>query len=62
MIIFPKSKSTDKNQKSQIKSPWIIKGITKNSQRKPELYEKYLKRRTNETKTVCKLHKNSVKT
>ena len=39
-------------------SPWITKGIAKSSKTKQKLYKKYLKRRTNETETACKLYKN----
>ena len=39
-------------------SPWITKGITRSSKRKQKLYEKYLKRRINETETAYKLYKN----
>ena len=53
MIIFPKSKNT-----KSFHSPWITKGIAKSSNRNQKLYEKYLKRRTNETKTAYKLYKN----
>ena len=35
-----------------------MKGIDKSSKRKQKLYEKYLKRRTNETETSYKLYKN----
>ena len=38
--------------------PWITKGIAKFSKRKQKLYEKYLKRRTNETETAYKLYKD----
>ena len=38
-------------------NPWITKGITKSSKRKQKLYEKYLKRRINETETAYKLYK-----
>ena len=53
MIIFPKSKNT-----KRFHSPWITKGIAKSSNRNQKLYEKYLKRRTNETKTAYRLYKN----
>ena len=39
-------------------SPWITKGIAKSSKRKQKRYEKYLKRRTNDTETAYKLYKN----
>ena len=39
-------------------NPWIMKGIAKSSKRKQKFYEKYLKRRTNDTETTCKLYKN----
>ena len=35
-----------------------MKGIAKSSKRKQKLYEKYLKRRTNDTETAYKLYKN----
>ena len=38
--------------------PWITKGIAKSSKGKQKLYEKYLKRRTNDTKTAYKLYRN----
>ena len=38
--------------------PWIKKGITKSSKRNQKPYEKYLKKRANETETAYKLYKN----
>ena len=38
--------------------PWIKKGITKSLKRNQKPYEKYLKKRANETETAYKLYKN----
>ena len=53
---FPKVKVRIKTK--SLHSPWITKGIAKSSKRKQNLYEKYLKRRTNDTETAYKLYKN----
>ena len=53
---FPKVKVQIKTKSLQ--SHWITKGIPKSSKRKQKLYEKYLKRRTNDTETAYKLYKN----
>ena len=53
---FPKVKVRTKTK--SLHSPWIMKGISKSSKRRQKLYEKYLKSRTNDTKTVYKLCKN----
>ena len=53
---FPKVKVRIKTK--SLHSPWITKGIAKSSKRKQKLYEKYLKRRTNDTETAYKLYKN----
>ena len=53
---FPKVKVRIKTK--SLHSPWITKGIAKSSKRKQKLYEKYLKRRNNDTETACKLYKN----
>ena len=41
-----------------LQSPWITKGIAKSSKGKQKLYEKYLKKRTNDTERAYKLYKN----
>ena len=53
---FPKVKVQIKTK--SLHSHWITKGIPKSSKRKQKLYEKYLKRRTNDTETAYKLYKN----
>ena len=53
---FPKVKVRIKTK--SLHSPWITKGIAKSSKRKQKLYEKYLKRRNNDTETAYKLYKN----
>ena len=52
---FPKVKVRIKTK--SLHNPWIMKGIAKSSKRKQKFYEKYLKRRTNDTETTCKLYK-----
>ena len=53
---FPKVKVRIKTK--SLHNPWIRKRIAKFSEKKQKLYEQYLKRRTNETETACKLYKN----
>ena len=60
MIIFFLKVKVQIKTKS-LHSPWITKGIAKSSKRKQKLYEKYLKRRTNDTETAYKLYKNLFK-
>ena len=47
---FPKVKVRIKTK--SLRSPWMTKGIAKSSKRKQNIYEKYLKSRTNETETA----------
>ena len=53
---FPKVKVQIKIK--SFHNPWITKGIAKPSKRKQKFYEKYLKRKTNETETSYKMYKN----
>ena len=54
--VFPKVKVRIKTK--SLHSSWITKGIAKSSKRMQKLYEKYLKKGTNETEAAYKLYKN----
>ena len=54
---FPKTKVSIKTK--TLKHPWITKGLLKSSKTKQRLYEKFLKKQTNENETTYKKFKNT---
>ena len=45
-----------------IEKPWITKGITRSSKKKPKLYERFLKKRSTQNEQKCKNYKNLFET